>query len=104
MTKKLTVIFQPHLFSRTKDFMDEFANELSKADEIILLDIYPAREKPIKGITSKALLNRINNPNKILLEKKEIISYLKNKNIETLLTIGAGDIGTMVKDIKKNLV
>lgn len=99
--KKITGIFQPHLYSRTRDFADEFAKSLELLDEVILLEIYPAREKPIKGINSKMLLNKINNKNKHLYSKTELINKLKNKNIEILLTLGAGDIGQLVKPIER---
>lgn len=102
--KKITGVFQPHLYSRTKDFFDGFANELSKMDEVILLPIYPAREEPIIGITSDALLDKIVSENKKLLSPDETLMYLsKNKN-EVLLTIGAGDIDRIVEPLKKLLV
>ena len=101
--KKITGIFQPHLFSRTRDFADEFAQVLSKFDDIILLDIYPARENPIEGINSEMLLDKIKNTNKILLSKKEVLSKIGNSKIEVLLTIGAGDIDTLIEPIKNIL-
>jgi len=96
-TKRLTGVFQPHLYSRTKDFAQEFANALEVLDEIILLDIYPAREKPIEGITSNYLLSLIKNENKKLLKKEELLLYLQKHKPEVLLTMGAGDIDKMVK-------
>lgn len=101
--KKVTAIFQPHLFSRTKDFADEFAESLAQFDEIILLDIYPARERPIEGITSSWLLNKINNDQKQLLAKENLIDHIKNINTDVLLTVGAGDIGAEVLKIKNIL-
>ena len=98
-TKK-TIIFQPHLFSRTRDFMDDFAESLSKFDEVILLDIYPARELPISGITSEVLLQKINNEHKRLVSKEKLISLLSEKRPNLLLTVGAGDIGAEVEKIK----
>jgi UDP-N-acetylmuramate--alanine ligase len=95
-TKKLTGIFQPHLYSRTKDFALEFAEALKVLDEIILLDIYPAREKPIAGITSNYLLSLIQHKNKKLINKEKLISYLSTYKPEILLTIGAGDIDKLV--------
>ncbi|WP_298488716.1 UDP-N-acetylmuramate--L-alanine ligase [uncultured Maribacter sp.] len=101
--KKVLAIFQPHLFSRTKDFIEEFAESLSKFDSILLLDIYPAREKPIEGVTSKWLLDKIKNPNKKLINKANIISEIKQQNPEIIITMGAGDIGLEVEKIKKEL-
>ena len=101
--KKLTVIFQPHLYSRTRDFADEFAKVLSTADEVILLEIYPAREMPIQGVNSQFLLNKITNDNKQLCGKKSVIDLIKSKNRELILTVGAGDIDTLVTPIKNTL-
>ncbi len=97
--KKLTAIFQPHLYSRTRDFMDEFAQSLSKVDELILLDIYPAREEPIAGVDSAVLLDKIEVDNKETCSKEELLSVLQNKEVEVLLTIGAGDIDRYVEPI-----
>ena len=102
-SKEVLAVFQPHLFSRTKDFADEFAQSLSKFDEIILLDIYPARELPVEGISSNWLLSKIKNPNKRLIQKSELISEIKNSNAQIVLTIGAGDIGEEVERIKEAL-
>ncbi len=101
--KQLTVIFQPHLFSRTRDLLDDFASSLQIADKVILLDIYPAREKPIPGIDSNLLLSKINNKNKILLTKNELIDFLKTNPPELLVTMGAGDIDRLVKPIETAL-
>jgi UDP-N-acetylmuramate--alanine ligase len=97
--KRITGVFQPHLYSRTKDFVNEFAEELSKLDKIILLEIYPAREKPIEGISSKMILDKIVNPDKKILSKKELLEHLKKFELDILLTIGAGDIGLLVNEI-----
>jgi UDP-N-acetylmuramate--alanine ligase len=103
--KKITVVFQPHLFSRTKDLCDEFAASLSKADELILLDIYPAREKPIEGITSQIILDKVSISRKQIVSKNQLIELLNNKNdIEVLLTVGAGDIDTKINEIKNLLL
>lgn len=102
--KKVVAVFQPHLFSRTQDFADGFAESLAKFDEIVLLDIYPARELPIEGVTSEWLLGKIENTNKQLLQKETLLKYLKNTDFDVLVTIGAGDIGEMVKSIKKMLL
>ena len=101
--KKILAIFQPHLFSRTRDFGDDFAESLSKFDEIILMEIYPAREVPIEGITSKWLFDKIKNKNKKLIQKAELISEIIKSNAQIVLTIGAGDIGEEVKHIKNAL-
>ncbi|MFK5855891.1 MAG: UDP-N-acetylmuramate--L-alanine ligase [Bacteroidota bacterium] len=99
--KRITGIFQPHLFSRTRDFSDEFANELSKLDELILMDIYPAREKPIDGITSKIIIDKIKNKVVRIFNEKEILGRLSNNKPEVLLTMGAGDIGLLVNKIER---
>ncbi len=101
--RKILVIFQPHLYSRTRDFLDEFAKSLSQFDTILLLDIYPAREMPIEGITSQLLLSKINNINKQLISKSEIVSEIKKNKAQIILTLGAGDIGEEVKYIKQEL-
>lgn len=102
--RKLTVLFQPHLYSRTRDFAAEFARSLQATDELILLDIYPAREKPIAGITSSMLLDLVNGPEKKLMQKGEVLAYLaENADFQVLATVGAGDIDTLVKPIKKIL-
>jgi UDP-N-acetylmuramate--alanine ligase len=101
---KVLAIFQPHLFSRTRDFADDFAKSLSQFDDIILLDIYPAREFPIEGITSSWLMNKMTNKNVKLIQKPDLINeILKSKN-KIIVTIGAGDIGEMVPSIKKALL
>ena len=101
--KKVLAIFQPHLFSRTRDFADDFAKSLSQFDDILLLDIYPARELPISGNNSEWLLTKIKNNNKKLIQKSELISSIKQSNAQVILTIGAGDIGEEVKHIKQAL-
>ncbi|RIV73965.1 UDP-N-acetylmuramate--L-alanine ligase [Flagellimonas aequoris] len=101
--QKITVIFQPHLFSRTKDFADDFAASLSQFDEIILLEIYPAREEPMKGVTSSWLLDKIENPNKKLVQKSTLLNEIKNCKTGVLVALGAGDIGLEVPKIKKEL-
>lgn len=101
--KKILAIFQPHLFSRTKDFIDGFAESLAKFDAIGLMEIYPARELPIEGVDSSWLLEKIDNPNKRLVQKNEILSFVVESDYDVLVTIGAGDIGEMVKDIKKTV-
>ena len=101
--KKNVAVFQPHLFSRTRDFLDEFATSLSQFDEVILLDIYPARELPIEGITSQVLLDKISNSNKKLVSKEELNNSVLNSDAQIVVIIGAGDIGEMVVPLKKAL-
>ena len=97
--RKLTCIFQPHLYSRTRDFGSEFAKVLSQADKVILLPIYPARELPMEGITSEWLLGMVTQPDKLLLQKPELVPYLREHPQELLLTVGAGDIDRLVPEI-----
>lgn len=102
--RKITGIFQPHLYSRTRDFVDEFAESLSLLDELLLMDIYPARELPIEGVSSKIILDKASTPKKQLVSKDEILSVVKKSNPEVLLTLGAGDIDIFIKPIKKVLL
>lgn len=102
--KKVTGIFQPHLYSRTRDFADGFAESLSMLDELILLDIYPARELPIKGVTSEIIFDKVTLSNKFLCSKNELLKELENKEIQVLVTFGAGDIDRMVSPIKEYLI
>jgi UDP-N-acetylmuramate--alanine ligase len=102
--EKVLAIFQPHLFSRTKDFADEFAQSLSQFDTIYLLDIYPARELPIEGITSEWLLSKIQNPNKKLISKNDLIPSILAQDAKIIVTIGAGDIGELIPKIKEALL
>jgi UDP-N-acetylmuramate--alanine ligase len=102
--KKITGVFQPHLFTRTRDFAAEFAKSLEMLDEVILLDIYPARELPIPGIDSKMLLDQITGvKRKDLYKKEELIEALVKRNLEVLVTLGAGDIDQLVEPIEKTL-
>jgi UDP-N-acetylmuramate--alanine ligase len=101
--KKITGVFQPHLYSRTRDFADEFARSLELLDELILLEIYPAREKPIPGITSTALLEKINLQNKKVCAKEDLVKEIRSRKLEVLLTVGAGDIDNFVEPITKAL-
>ena len=93
-------VFQPHLFSRTRDFMEGFARALEALDKIVLLDIYPAREEPISGVTSAELLAKINSSDKYLVGKDDLISFLEQENFDVLITLGAGDIDQLVDPIK----
>ena len=101
--RKITGIFQPHLFSRTRDHADGFAKILDELDEVILLPIYPAREKPIEGVTSELIFNKMKSGKKRLLEKSDIPGELDSNKIDVLLTIGAGDIDTLVAPIEDKL-
>jgi UDP-N-acetylmuramate--alanine ligase len=107
--KKCTVIFQPHLFSRTKDLADEFAASLDLADDIILLPIYPARELPVEGVTSEMITKRMKNNNKAVMDKDVLLKFIKEKFVpslnneftEVLIMAGAGDIDTLVQPVKE---
>ncbi len=98
-SKKITAIFQPHLFTRTRDFLDGFAESLSLADQLVLLDIYPAREQPIVGVTSQLVLDKVTTKDKRLCSKDKLYEFLEENDTEIVLTIGAGDIGAMVNKI-----
>ena len=101
--RKITVVFQPHLYSRTKDFLNEFANSLSLADELILLDIYGAREKEIEGVSSQILLNKCTSTKKELSALDSIVEKIADKEIDVLLTLGAGDISTIIEPLRLRL-
>ncbi len=101
--KKVLAVFQPHLFSRTRDFADEFAKSLSRFDSVLLLEIYPAREIPITGIDSDWLLGKMTNYNKKLVKKEAVMAEIKAQNPEVLVTMGAGDIGLEIEKIKNEL-
>jgi len=102
-TKKVLGIFQPHLYSRTKDFAEDFATSLAKFDELILLDIYPARELPIEGITSNWLLRKISTEKKQVSSKENLLASVLKSEAQIIVMIGAGDIGELVDEIKNNL-
>ncbi|WP_152285675.1 UDP-N-acetylmuramate--L-alanine ligase [Flavicella marina] len=99
----VTAIFQPHLFSRTNDFVEEFAESLSGFDQVLLLDIYPARELPIPGVTSEWLLDKIDNEHKKLIEKTEVLEEIKNSKSKIFVMIGAGDIGVLIEEVAEEL-
>lgn len=101
--RKLTVVFQPHLYSRTKDFAEEFAKALSIADELILLDIYPAREQPIPGVTSELIYNNVTCAEKHLIKNTELLPFLNKKQLDVIVTMGAGNIDRFVEPIKEML-
>jgi len=97
--RKLTVAFQPHLYTRTRDFAEGFAKALDEADEVILLDIYPAREQPIEGVSSKIIFDRLKCAKKTLIKREDLTGTIKNTNFEILLTAGAGDIADLVPGV-----
>lgn len=101
--RKVLAIFQPHLFSRTRDFVDGFASSLSQFDEVFLMDIYPARELPMEGVTSEWLLGKMTNSNKKIVAKEDLLGEIKASDAPIIVTIGAGDLGEMVPSIKKVL-
>ena len=101
-SSKLTAVFQPHLYTRTRDFAPEFAQALSLADKVILLDIYPARELPIPGVTSEIIFKNITSE-KVLIRREELMGYLQNEPVEVLATLGAGDIDRFVGEIAEML-
>lgn len=101
--QKITIVFQPHLFSRTKDLFKEFAVSLDLADDVLLLPIYPARELAMEGVTSDLILNEMKLPQKQLVEKAELVSVLKEKKAKLIVMAGAGDIDVLVYDVKKNM-
>jgi len=103
-TEKVLVVFQPHLFSRTRDFIDDFASALSKFDEILLLDIYPARELPIVGVNSEWLFNKIDNTHKKLTQKNNLVKDIKNSSAKVVVMLGAGDIGVMIDEVTNQLL
>ena len=97
------MIFQPHLYTRTRDFAPEFAEALSLLDKLILLDIYPAREEPIQGVSSELIFKDVRCPEKILLHKEELMDYLSQERIDVLITLGAGDIDRFINPISELL-
>ena len=101
--RHITGVFQPHLFTRTRDFAKGFSESLSLLDRAILLDIYPAREKPIEGVTSAMLLPDITSKEKMLVSKESLIGKIKNLDLDILLTLGAGDIDQLVEPIEDML-
>jgi UDP-N-acetylmuramate--alanine ligase len=102
--EKVLAVFQPHLYSRTNDFADDFAKSLSAFDEVVLLDIYPARELPMEGVTSSWLMSKMTNPNSSLVLKEDLLSTIVKNDAKIIVTIGAGDIGEMVPKIKNELL
>jgi len=101
--EKILGVFQPHLFSRTRDFAKDFGEELSKLDQVVLLDIYPAREEPIAGVSSKLILDAVSGTPKQLCTREELVSCIRDLEYDVLLTIGAGDIDLFVGEIESML-
>ncbi|MDE5957480.1 MAG: UDP-N-acetylmuramate--L-alanine ligase, partial [Muribaculaceae bacterium] len=102
--KKICVIFQPHLYTRTRDFAPQFAEALSEADRVIMPEIYPARELPIPGVDSNLILKAINCPDKTYCERKDLLDLIKISNFEILMTLGAADLDVMLPEIKQLLL
>jgi UDP-N-acetylmuramate--alanine ligase len=102
--RKLTVAFQPHLYSRTRDFYKEFGAALSQADDVIILNIYPARELPIEGVTSQLIADYVTCKSKMVISKEDLPNVIKNRNFEILLTVGAGDINNFLPEISRNIL
>ncbi|WP_299669245.1 UDP-N-acetylmuramate--L-alanine ligase [uncultured Polaribacter sp.] len=102
--QEILVVFQPHLFSRTRDFIDDFAKALTKFDHILLLEIYPAREIPIAGVDANWLLSKIENPHKKMTQKNNLVKDIKNTNAKIVVMLGAGDIGVMIHEVTEELL
>ncbi|MDD5571680.1 MAG: cyanophycin synthetase, partial [Bacteroidales bacterium] len=102
--KKITGVFQPHLYTRTRDFADEFARSLELLDELILLDIYPARELPVEGVSAKMLFDKVSIVSKLSCLKEQLVGILKKRETEIILTLGAGDIDQLVGPIREMLI
>lgn len=103
-SRRLTVVFQPHLYTRTRDFAPEFAAALSHADEAVLCEIYPARELPIPGVTSELIARDVKSAEISVIERKDLLSWVKNRNFEILMTLGAADINVLLPDIREILL
>ena len=101
--KKLSVIFQPHLYTRTRDFADDFADALSHADEVIMPEIYPARESPIEGVSTFSILDKVRSKEKSYCERKDLVELIKNSNFEILMTLGAADLDKLLPEIEETL-
>ena len=101
--RKLTAVFQPHLYTRTRDFAPEFAESLSMADKLILLDIYPAREEPIEGVTSEIIFDKVTLEDKVLITREQLMDYLQKEPVDILVTFGAGNIDRFISPITEML-
>ena len=103
--RHITAIFQPHLYTRTRDFYRDFADALSQLDEVVLTDIYPAREKPIEGITSQLIYDHLKpNVKKLLIKKDEVLNLVKSRSFDVLIVLGAGDLDNQVPEMTKILL
>ena len=102
--RKITGIFQPHLYTRTRDFAPEFAQALSALDKLVLLPIYPAREDPIQGVSSGIIFEKVTAPEKILLEKEDLMNWLEKEPVDVLVTFGAGNIDRFIDPIRELLL
>jgi UDP-N-acetylmuramate--alanine ligase len=101
--KRLTGIFQPHLYSRTKDFADGFAEALDQLDEVVLMPVYPARELPMEGVNSELIFHKLKNNNKWVVNNDDILNFIEDHNFDVLITMGAGNIDQFVEPIKERL-
>ena len=101
--RKITAVFQPHLYTRTRDFAAEFASALSGVDKLFLLDIYPAREEPIEGVTSEIIFKDVTAPEKLLIKKEELMGLLEHEPVDVLVTFGAGNIDRFIEPIAEML-
>jgi len=102
--RRITAIFQPHLYTRTRDFYRDFADALSQLDEVVLCDIYPAREEPIEGVTSQLIYDCLgDNVSKTMIKSKDVVEYVKSRDFDVLVILGAGDIDNYVPHITKIL-
>lgn len=97
--RHLTVAFQPHLYTRTRDFAQQFAEALSEADTVVLTDLYPAREQPIAGISSSTVFERVRSTDKHLVAKDDLVDWMKNRNFDILLACGAGDMSLLLPQV-----
>ena len=102
--RKISAIFQPHLYTRTRDFYQEFADSLSLLDEVVLCDIYPAREQPIPGVTSQLIYDRLQpGVEKTMIRKEDVLDYVRNHSFDVLVVLGAGDLDNMVPEMTRIL-
>lgn len=101
--RKVAVIFQPHLYTRTRDFAPQFADALSLADQVIMTEIYPAREAPIEGVDSQMVLDKVQCKNKVYCDRKNLLNLIKNSNFDVLMTLGAADLNVLLPEMCRML-